>query len=228
MHYRNGFSLPIFCLGLAALALSLFQLLALLGSNNLRQWIRYDEVKAENIYRTKVPKPFLKLPDYLDAHIALARRLGPLSELNEAYQDQLAWMPANAHAWSRYAVGLQRFGQTDAQLEQVVQQSLKLAPNSKSIALEQSIIAAYNWSAASPELRQLWAQSFKTALQRPRELAYLANAGGVSNALCQHLTKPHPLEQWCLQLPAYQKACRSGKLTEDQQKWCGSVGISSQ
>lgn len=222
---QAGFSLGLFCLGLAAFGLALFQLAAQLGSQNLAAWAKTDNGQARSLLEKETPKAFLALPAILDAQVDVTRHGGSLQAMQQAQLARLSRAPANAHYWSRYAVDLQRYGETGPELEQAVNRALQLAPHSKAVALEQSIIAAYNWQHVSPTLQKIWLGAFKTALQRPKELAWLAINNHVADRMCELLPQAHALENWCTRLPAYRKACQSDQLTDTQQQWCRSVGL---
>lgn len=222
---QRGFSAPLFSLGLAALTLAFLLTATQFASRNLSAWAVVDNPHARTLLARETPSVFLIMPSMLDAQIDVMRREGSAADMRRAHLQRLSRAPANARYWSRYAIDLQRFGETGADLEHAVMRALALAPHSRVIALEQSVIAAYNWNRVSAELQASWRDAFQIALTKPRELAWLAIQSQVATPLCDILSTPHALEVWCTRLPAYRQACQSDQLTVEQQQWCRSMGL---
>lgn len=220
----SGFALGTFCLGLMACAFACFLLLAKLNDTSLQAWLRHDPEQAKKIFHES-PVFFRWQEAYLRADIELSRNTADRTGGRLANQQMLRWMPADASAWSRFAIDLQRRRDLGPEFEYAVERALTLAPHSLSISMEQSVIAAYNWNYVSTELQTVWQQAFSRALDQPKKLAYLSNAGGVSDALCSILPAPHKLEDWCQRLPAYRKACQRPDLAQGQRSWCAKVGF---
>lgn len=222
---QGGFSSIQFGLGLVALGLALVQILGHVFHQNLLDWYRQDAEHARQL-GASVPVALALGQDALDTRVAL-RRGESFEAMRDAHLARLALNPANGRYWSRYAVDLQRYRHQGDALEQAVARSLALYPQSIENAIEQSVIAAYNWSSASEATRQSWNAHLTLALSHPRLLGYHANRSGVAKPLCSIPRVHDELKDWCVRLPAYEAACHSANANADVRKWCQQAGFAT-
>lgn len=220
---QAGFSSVKFALGLCALTVALTQLLGQVFHQNLLDWYRQDAAQARQL-ATSVPVFWDLGEKALDTRVEL-RRGENFEAMRQAHLMRLAMNPANARYWSRYAVDLQRYHHQGEALEQAVTRTLQLAPHSIETALEQSVIAAFNWRDVSEPTRQTWDRHLELALDQPKVLLYHANRSGVAQDLCQVPRANSALKDWCTRLPAYQAACRAATKNSDVYQWCARAGL---
>lgn len=220
---QAGFCSIRFALGLSALALALSQLLGQVFHQNLLDWHRQDASQARQL-ATSVPVFWNFGNKALDTRVVL-RRGESFEAMRAAHLERLAMNPANARYWSRYAVDLQRHHHQGESLEQAVTRALQLAPHSIETALEQSVIAAFNWRDVSDPTRRAWEHHLDLALDRPKVLVYHANRSGVAQALCEVPRARENLQDWCSRLPAYQAACSATSKNPEVYQWCLRAGL---
>lgn len=224
-HHQSGFSTVQFGLGLLALGVALTQILGHVFHQNLLDWYRQDAAHARQL-GASVPIVLALGEDALDTRVAL-RRGENFEAMRDAHLARLAMNPANGRYWSRYAVDLQRYRHQGDDLEQAVTRSLALYPRSIENAIEQSVIAAYNWPNASDTTREAWNEHLELALRYPRLLGYHANRSGVATPLCAIPRVHDELKDWCVRLPAYEAACRNADASADVRKWCHQAGFAT-
>lgn len=220
---QTGFSTIQFGLGLIALGLALAQILGHVFHQNLLDWHRQDPEQARHL-GTSVPVVLALGEHALNTRVEL-RRSESFEAMREAHLTRLAMNPASGRYWSRYAVDLQRYRHHGDDFELAVRRSLALAPQSIENAIEQSVIAAYNWSYVSDATRASWTEHLKLALRYPRLLGFHANRSGVARPLCAIPQVRDELWDWCIRLPAYEAACSSTSASADVRNWCYKAGF---
>lgn len=162
----------------------------------------------------------------VDAQIEMQKR-GDRTGLTDAHLNRIALAPADAYAWNRLAVDLHLQGKLNERTQRAVEMALVLAPHSRSIAITQSIIAAYNWDNASPELRQTWLAAFETAALAHHPLVYDANQAGVGEKLCAVMPTEFRPNEYCRIRPAMVKVCARPTLSPRQLRFCLNTGMRS-
>lgn len=208
-------------LSLVLLATATLHASQLLYLDSLTGWARQSPETAREILDSS--SPWLTWPA-VDVPIAISKN-GDRSQLTAAHLHRLALAPADAEAWNRLAVDLHLQGRLDERMRQAVEKALALAPHSRSIAITQSIIAAYNWERASPALRETWLAAFNTAALAHNSLIYSANQAGVGEQLCAAMPTASRPNEYCRIRPAMAQLCARPELRPRQLRFCLNTGM---
>ena len=193
----------------------------LLYVDSVAGWARQSPETAREILDSS--SPWLIWPA-VDAQIMISKH-GDRKHLTDAHLHRLTFTPANAEAWNRLAVDLHLQGTLDERMRQAVERALTLAPHSRSIAISQSIIAAYNWERASPALRETWLTAFDTAALAHNSLIYSANQAGVGAQLCAAMPTSSRPNEYCRIRPAMAQLCARPRLRPRPLRFCLNTGM---